>query len=367
MGPKLDPKVESVIIAFSKDGWSYGQIVTKLKNQNITVSKSAVSKVIRNIGKHRRAKLQGLSSPKRNCQPKVLTPAIRRKIDLLTRAENPLSQREIARQVGVSRTTVQRVVRDLNKVIKRKTRVHRLLPRHLKNRKTNCRKFYERSLAGQRSEFVVTLDEALFGLHCCNGNRKICYVKKGEPIPENWVVNKDNFFKTFMVVAAISGRGRLPLIRVPKKVKVNANYCVAYVLRPYLETHLPSLYGTDISKLTVHHNAASSHTAKKTQAYAAEVENRLGVKIIKNSDIPVKSPDVSPLDFFGFGYLKRRIFRRRPKTMGGVWKLLQEEWSKIDQNLIDKTFASWKRRLRAVSRRHGAHIENIKNIHGRYQ
>jgi len=33
-------------------------------------------------------------------------------------------------------------------------------------------------------------------------------------------------------------------------------------------------------------------------------EATLGIKVIKYSDIPVKSPDVSPLDFFGLGYVK---------------------------------------------------------------
>ena len=42
------------------------------------------------------------------------------------------------------------------------------------NRKTNYRKLYEKRLAGDRSEFAVTLDEALIYLDDSNGQSKIC-------------------------------------------------------------------------------------------------------------------------------------------------------------------------------------------------
>lgn len=307
MGPKIPQTVRSVVLAFSTERFSYNEIVKRLKGQGIVISKTAVHNIVKNIGKRNQARSEGHPSPKKKQPSKVVTPAIRRKIDLLTSRENPPSQREISKITKVSKSTVNRIIKNLDKVLRRKSRVHKLLPRHLKNRKTNCRKLYERVLAGQRSEFVVSLDEAMFGLHNCHGKRKICYVQKGQTIPRNWFVDKDNFLETFMVVGAISGRGPLPLIRVPKKVKVNSQFYIDKVLKPLLETHLPSLYPNDLSSVTVHHDAAPSHTAKKTQAYARDLEHRLGIKILKNSEIPVKSPDVSPMDFFGFGYLKKNL------------------------------------------------------------
>lgn len=97
------------------------------------------------------------------------------------------------------------------------------------------------------------------------------------------------------------GRGILPLIKVPQKVKISAQYYIDCVLKPLLEDHDPKLYGKDIQNVVVHHDAASSHTAKLTQKYAKDKYKRLGIKIIQNSEIPIKSPDASPMDFFGFG------------------------------------------------------------------
>ena len=206
----------------------------------------------------------------------------------------------MGRRAKVSPRTVRRILADLCKTIRRKSKVHVLKPHHMRNRKRTCRKLYEHALAGNKSEFVMTLVEAMFGLHNCKGKRKICYVKKGQSIPENWYVDKDNFYNTFMVVGAISGRGTLRLIKVPKKVKVNAEYYIQKVLKPFLEVQIPKLYPGETLKIVVHHDAASSHTAKKTTAYANDLKRKLGITIIPKQDIPIKSPDTSPLNFFWF-------------------------------------------------------------------
>jgi hypothetical protein len=58
------------------------------------------------------------------------------------------------------------------------------------------------------------------------------------------------------------------------------------------------------------------------------VSKQLG---INKDEEPVKTPDGSPLDFFGFGYLKQHLIRRRPSRLEGVWKISSEIWSSINQ------------------------------------
>ena len=367
MGKKTDIKVEALIKYLSKEGLSSRVIVQRLKGQNISVSKSTVNNVLNNVGIWRQAKLAGLPSPKKRRPMKVATPQVVAKVRFLTSKRNPPSWNQMSRKLKVSPRTIQRIIQRLNKEKRKKAKVHRLTPAHIQNRKTNCRKLYEKVLAGQRSEFVVTLDEALFGLENCNGERKICYVKAGQQVPEDWVVDHENFFESFMVVGAISGRGTLPLIKVPKKTKVNADYYVSHVLKPLVEVHLPRLYPGEMSKVVIHHDKASSHTARKTQDYCRMAKDKWGVTIIRNEDIPVKSPDTSPMDFFGFGYLKWQLFGHRPSTAEGVWKLLRRVWAKVDLDLINRTYESWKRRVRAVVKKQGFHIENTKIIHRRYK
>ena len=63
------------------------------------------------------------------------------------------------------------------------TKIHK--QNHKMNRKTNCRKLNENNLADEKWEYAVTLDEALIYLDNSNGQTRICYVKKGESVPDN--------------------------------------------------------------------------------------------------------------------------------------------------------------------------------------
>ncbi|UYV78804.1 hypothetical protein LAZ67_16002840 [Cordylochernes scorpioides] len=265
---------------------------------------------------------------------------------------------------GTSLKTINNIIhKDLELDTRRKGKVHKLTPFHMKNRATNARKLYEEHLAGSRSEYTATLDEAWMYVTYCNGIRKICYIKRGNQVPDNWVHQcSETFLKGFMVVGVMTGRGVLPLIKVPSKVKVNSEFYIECVLKPVIE-QLKDLYPGEMDKVFLHHDKASSHTSNKTQQFLQEMKDTLGLNFIRNSDIPVKSPDASPLDFYGFGMLKQRLFNRRPKTEAGLWKAAQEEWSNVSLSKVKEVFAAWKVRCREIAKKKGKHIEHMKKIH----
>jgi len=136
-------------------------------------------------------------------------------------------------------------------------------------------------------------------------------------------------------------------------------------IKTLLETEVPKLYPGELEKVIVHHDKASSHTAKRTANYSANLKQRLGITIIPNSEIPVKSPDLSPMDFFGFGLLKQRLFKRRVRSLDGLWKVLKEEWSKIPPKTIDNVMRVWKNRLSLVRKTNGLHVEPVSKTHYR--
>lgn len=171
------------------------------------------------------------------------------------------------------------------------------------------------------------------------------------------VPDERKFNAQFMVIGAISGRGVLPLMMVPPNVKINADRFIEDVLEPLLRKGIPKFYPGEEEKVFIHHDKASSHTPRKTHAYAEEIKQNCGPTIIPNSEIPVKSPDISPLDFFGFGFLKQKMASRRAITLDGLWKVLNDEWDAIPVTLVGKVYESWKRRCRAVAKKHGYHFE----------
>jgi histone-lysine N-methyltransferase SETMAR len=366
--PKIiSNEAETKVLTLSKEGNTYQYIKQRLNEDGVDICVRTITRMIKNVGISRQAKSKGLLKPKYRRPPLKRTPAMIKKVKSLVNKKNPETWRTIAKVTGLTHPTISTIMyKDLGLVKRKKSGVHKLSTKHQTNRKTNCRKLYEKHLAGDKSEFAVTLDEALVYLKNSNGERKICYLAKGEDVPDDWVFeNGESFSKGFMVIGVITGRGTVPLFQVPPKAKVNAEYYIEYVLKPLFKNHLPRLYGNDINKVFFHHDKASSHTAGLTIDYLKQMKKELGISYLEKHEIPVKSPDASPLDFFGFGYLKQKLFHRKATTLAGVWKLCQEIWSEIDIDLVKRVFESWKKRCRMISSRDGRHIENIKNIHSK--
>jgi len=129
-------------------------------------------------------------------------------------------------------------------------------------------------------EFVVTIDEAWLFLNETNKKTKICYVEKGKNIPESWTCEKsETFSPKLMVVGIITGRGTVPLIQVPPKVKINSQYYIDNVLKPLVEIYLPNLYPNELNKVFVHHDAAPEHTSRSTTDYMAKIEEEVGMSL----------------------------------------------------------------------------------------
>ena len=234
-------KVETLVKTFSELNYSQNMIMKELKKRNITLCRRTISNIIRNHGKKRQAIICGESnlvcSKPKLARNKFNVQKVKKMID----CANPPSQRHIAKKLGVSQTSINVIIHeDLGAKTRKKTKGHKLTAAHRQNRKTNARKLYEQCLAGPKSEFMVTLDEAYIYLDYCNGIRKICYVQPGKEPPDEWLVKcNERWPSGFMIVAGMCGRGNLPLTKVPSKVKVNSEYYVNNVLKPYLEVQVP--------------------------------------------------------------------------------------------------------------------------------
>ena len=68
-----------------------------------------------------------------------------------------------------------------------------------------------------------------------------------------------------------------------------------------------------MDKVFFHHDKASSHTSALTSTYLEE--KKIDLSYLNKEDIPVKCPDGSPLDFFGFGFLKQKLEKRNARTL----------------------------------------------------
>ncbi|CAG7820411.1 unnamed protein product, partial [Allacma fusca] len=178
MAPIVSSEVKAVIRVLSEDKKTYRVIQDKLLKQGHKTSIGSISHVVNSKGKFRQAKVSGLLQSKDNRPPIVRNPGNIRKVARYASNGNPLSPRDIAKKLGTSHTTVNKIIHgDLVMQTRKKHRGHTLRDSHKQNRKTNARELCERHLAGKRSDFAVNLEEAYFYIQDCSWERRIFFTK----------------------------------------------------------------------------------------------------------------------------------------------------------------------------------------------
>ncbi|CAG7722157.1 unnamed protein product [Allacma fusca] len=119
---------------------TYRVIQDKLRKQGNKISIGSISQGFNSKGKIRQAKVSGLPQPKVNLHTIVRNPGNIQNVSRYASNVNPLGQRAIARKLGTSHTTVNKIIQgDLAMQTRKKHRRHNLKDRHKKNRKTNSR------------------------------------------------------------------------------------------------------------------------------------------------------------------------------------------------------------------------------------
>jgi len=74
---------------------------------------------------------------------------------------------------------------------------------------------------------------------------------------------------------------------------------------------------------------------------------------------PPNSPDINPVDYAIWVLFQQRVYRQRQfKTVEELKRAIVTEWQKLSQRFIDNSINEWRRRLEAVIKNGGGHIEH---------
>lgn len=72
---------------------------------------------------------------------------------------------------------------------------------------------------------------------------------------------------------------------------------------------------------------------------------------------PSYSPDLTPCDFFLWGFLKSRVYFNRPITKEELMRNIRHEANNIPLDVLTKTMGNFEKRLKSVRVANGRHIE----------
>jgi len=103
--------------------------------------------------------------------------------------------------------------------------------------------------------------------------------------------------------------------------------------------------GFDAQKAVFQQDNASCHTAKLTKTFFVS-------KYLTVLPWPANSPDLNPIENI-WAILKQNVERRTVRNKEELVKVVEDDWSKIDQELIRKTIESMPKRISQVVERNG--------------
>jgi len=150
-----------------------------------------------------------------------------------------------------------------------------------------------------------------------------------------------------MVLGGISYYGKTDLILVTGSQSVNAERYQDVLAEawPSVETIFPSS-----TNWIFQQDGAKAHTARTTKEWLTERE------AIVLDPWPANSPDLNCIENL-WSVFKERVYRRKFKTLQGLYRVACEEWANIELSDIRKLVLSLPERLAQVRERDGGYTD----------
>jgi len=103
-------------------------------------------------------------------------------------------------------------------------------------------------------------------------------------------------------------------------------------------------------------NGATSHTS---HASMAEIQSFFGDRVISKGLRPPRSPDLTPPDYFLWGYLKGRVYQNKPRTTDALKANITEEIQAVTADVLASTSQNMARRVQSCLDANGGHFQHI--------
>jgi len=261
------------------------------------------------------------------------------------------SQREISRHLGISKTSVNDIIRyDLQLKCYKKCKATELTQ---VNRETRLHraKVLLRRFPPSLVNFIFFTDEKVFTIAQPRNtqNDRIYARTSKKEIPANRLLyTRSTFSTSVMVSAGVSALGRTSLHFVEPGVKIDGNYYREVLLQDLL----PEM--SELSEYFIfQQDSAPAHRARDT----IELLRLKTPDFIPPTQWPPNSPDLNPLDYKIWSVMQEKVYKTKVHDVDELKSRILSVWEELDQRIIDAAVGQWRMRLRACVRASGGHFE----------
>ncbi|GFU51644.1 transposable element Tc3 transposase [Trichonephila clavipes] len=122
---------------------------------------------------------------------------------------------------------------------------------------------------------------------------------------------------------------------------------------------IPELNNHDVQELWFQQDGATCHTARATidllkDTFGDRLISRFGPVIW-----PPRSCDLTPLDYFLWGYVKSLVYADKPQTLDHLEDNIRRVIADIRPQMLEKVIENWTSRLDYIRASRGSHMPEI--------
>ena len=104
-------------------------------------------------------------------------------------------------------------------------------------------------------------------------------------------------------------------------------------------------------------NVRGNNPKCEGHASMAEIQSFFGDRIISKGLWPPRSPDVTPPDYFLWGYLKGRVYQNKPRSIDALKANITEEIQAVTADVLARTFQNMACRVQSCLDANGGHFQ----------
>ncbi|GFY33579.1 uncharacterized protein TNCV_3343151 [Trichonephila clavipes] len=122
---------------------------------------------------------------------------------------------------------------------------------------------------------------------------------------------------------------------------------------------IPELNNHDVQELWFQQDGATCHTARATIDL---LQDTFGDHLISHFgpvNWPPRSCDLTPLDYFLWGYVKSLVYADKPQTLDHLEDNIRRVIADIRPQMLEKVIENWTSRLDYIRASRGSHMPEI--------
>jgi hypothetical protein len=104
---------------------------------------------------------------------------------------------------------------------------------------------------------------------------------------------------------------------------------------------------------------ATAHTARASMQVSREMFPGRLISLRGDIPWPARSPDLTPWDFFLWGYLKAEVYKHRPRNLQTLKEAIRTEICLIPQEMLERVMRNFTSRLQQCLDNDGHHLADI--------